>query len=213
MSTDPDAHPGPDAHLGSDAGATRRDRSVHTRSVPGFGLLRLRAVEPAGDIDLIHSWVRQERARFWGMREIGRERVREIYEFLDSLPTHHAYLMHRGGDPVALFQTYEPEHDPIGEAYPVRPGDFGIHLLIGPPVGAPVAGFTGTLLTEFLRFVLAVPHRLRIVAEPDARNTRAIDRLMRTGFVPGEQVRLAEKRAQLLFLDRAVFLDRYGPVG
>lgn len=185
--------------------ATRPD--VYVREVPGFGTVRLRPVDPAGDADLLHGWVTQERARFWGMSDASRERVREIYGYLDSLTTHHAYLMHRDGTPVALFQTYEPAHDPIGEYYEVRPGDFGIHLLIGPPAGAPVPGFTGTLLAEFLTFVLADPARLRIVAEPDARNDKVLDRLRRAGFVPGPQAQLPHKPAQLLFLERAAHPD------
>jgi penicillin amidase len=46
------------------------------------------------------------------------------------------------------------------------------------------------------------------VAEPDARNDKAIARLTRAGFVPGPQIDLPEKRAQLVFLDRAAFLER-----
>ena len=36
------------------------------------------------------------------------------------------------GTPVGIFQTYEPAADPIGEFYPVRDGDFGIHLFMAP---------------------------------------------------------------------------------
>ncbi|MGA3540344.1 GNAT family N-acetyltransferase [Micromonosporaceae bacterium DT194] len=186
----------------TDAAPPTARPDVHTRELPGFGLIRLRPVDPAGDADLLHGWVTQERARFWGMADASRERVREIYAHLDSLPTHHAYLMLRDDAPVALFQTYEPEHDPIGEYYDVQPGDFGIHLLIGPPAGPPAPGFTGTLLAEFLTFVLADPARRRIVAEPDARNDRVLARLRRAGFVPGPRVELPHKPAQLLFLDR-----------
>lgn len=171
--------------------------------VDGFGEVSIRPVDPDRDVVVIHDWVTRERSRFWGMRDASRERVREIYAYLDSLTTHHAYLLHRDGRPVALFQTYEPAADPVGRCYDVRPGDFGIHLLIGPPDGGPEPGFTGVLLDVFLAFVLADPTRLRIVAEPDARNARAIDRLVRAGFVPGPEIDLPEKRARLLFLDRA----------
>ena len=41
------------------------------------------------------------------------------------------------GEPVALFQTYEPLHDPVGEAYPARAGDIGIHLLLAPATRRP----------------------------------------------------------------------------
>ncbi|WP_431896607.1 GNAT family N-acetyltransferase [Micromonospora haikouensis] len=187
--------------------------TTYRRHVEGFGEVLIRPVEPARDVDVLHDWVTRERSRFWGMREASRERVREIYEYLDSLATHHAYLVHRDGRPAALFQTYEPAADPVGECYDVRPGDFGVHLLIGPPDGGVEPGFTGAVLDAFLAFVLADPGRLRIVAEPDARNDKAVARLVRAGFVPGPQIDLPEKRAQLLFLDRSVFLDRVAARG
>jgi hypothetical protein len=186
----------------------RSREAVYEQTVEGFGTVRVFPVDPAGDIDLIHDWVAEERARFWGMRDAGRERVLEIYEYLDSLTTHHAYLIHRDDKPVALFQTYEPEADPVGECYDVQPGDFGIHLMVGPADGAPQPSFTGTLLSVFLTFVLAVPGRQRIVAEPDARNDKAIARLVRAGFVRGPQIDLPEKRAQLVFLSRDAFEGR-----
>jgi RimJ/RimL family protein N-acetyltransferase len=177
------------------------DRHHHERRVPRFGVVTFRPVEPDADADVIHSWVCQERARFWGMRDADREQVAEIYRYVDSLSTHHAYLALRDGRPVALFQTYEPEHDPVGECYPVRPGDHGGHLLIGTPV-RPEPGFTGTLLGEFVAFVFTDPSRLRLVMEPDARNEKAITRLRRAGFVDGPLIDLPDKRARLMLLDR-----------
>ena len=43
-----------------------------------------------------------------------REEVLATYEFLDSLPTHHAYLSTSDDKPVALLQTYDPQADPVG---------------------------------------------------------------------------------------------------
>ncbi|MGP3998860.1 GNAT family N-acetyltransferase [Streptomyces sp. 8N706] len=200
MTSEPPALPAP-------TGAAART-AVYEQKVDGFGRVRIVPVDPAGDLDVIHRWVSEERARFWGMREAGRERVLEIYEYLDSLTTHHAYLLHRDDRPVALFQTYEPDADPVGECYDVRPGDFGIHLMIGPTAGATERGFSGTLLSVFLTYVLADPSRQRIVAEPDARNDKAIARLTRAGFVPGPLIELPEKTARLLFLSRDAFERR-----
>ncbi|WP_049564134.1 GNAT family N-acetyltransferase [Streptomyces sp. SBT349] len=178
---------------------------VHEETVDGFGTIRVRAVDPRGDAGVLHSWVTQERARYWGMLGTDRERVREIYAYVDSLTTHHAYLVHLDDRPVALFQTYEPEHDPVGECYEVQPGDFGIHILIGPPSGPAAPGFTGALLGSFLGHLLEDESRTRIVAEPDARNDRAIARFLRTGFLKGPQIDLPGKRAQLVFLNRRDF--------
>jgi hypothetical protein len=184
----------------------RADRT-HEQTVPGFGTVLIRPLDPARDAGTVHDWVDREPARFWGMVGHSRRQVQEIYEFVDSLSTHHAYLALRDGTPAALFQTYQPEHDPLGEHYPVEPGDVGVHLLIAPAQGAPEPGHTSALVSVFLCFVLADPGVRRLVAEPDVRNERSVARLLRTGFEPGPEVDLPGKRARLLFLPRAT-VDR-----
>lgn len=176
--------------------------AVHEQKVEGFGVVRLVPVVPAADAGLLHAWVTEERARFWGMADHTREQVQEIYEFVDSLPTHHAYLALRDGVPAALFQTYQPDADPVGEHYDVQPGDLGIHLLIAPAEG-PVKGYTDALLTAFIGYVFSDPAHLRVVVEPDARNEKALARMVRVGFELGPEIEKPEKTARLAFLPRA----------
>ncbi|PVC94065.1 GNAT family N-acetyltransferase [Streptomyces sp. CS014] len=178
--------------------------AVHEQKIEGFGTVRLVPVDPAADAELLHGWVTEERARFWGMAGHTLEQVREIYEFVDSLPTHHACLALRDGVPAALFQTYEPDADPVGECYDVQPGDFGVHLLIAPAEGeGAVKGYTETLLTAFIAYVFSDPAHVRVVVEPDARNEKAIARMVRIGFELGPEIRKPEKTARLAFLTRA----------
>ena len=181
--------------------------SVYEEDLPGLGRLRLVRLAPEHDADLIHSWVREERARFWGMNGMTRDEVRDIYLFLDSLDTHHGYLMTVAGRPVGSFQTYEPQQDPVAEAYPARPEDTGLHLLLAPAT-QPVPDFTPVLLAGLVRFLLSDPAKDRVVAEPDARNSKAIGRFLGFGFEAGAVVQLAEKQAQLVFLPREKFEAR-----
>jgi hypothetical protein len=114
---------------------------------------------------------------------------------------------------VALFQTYDPAEDRVALCYEVRPGDVGVHLLLAPASGSSEPGFTERLTAVLLTHLLADPGLRRIVVEPDARNEKAIARLLRTGFEPGpevllpaidlpDDVRLPAKRARLAFLRR-----------
>ena len=183
--------------------------TVYEQPVEGFGTVRVAPVDPDRDAPLIHAWVNEERARFWGMGGTTVEQVREIYAHLDSLSTHHGYLVHRDDVPVGVFQTYDPEADRISECYEARPGDIGVHLFIAPGL-APEPGFTGRILTALVDFTLT--DRTRIVIEPDAANEKAIARMVRAGFVLGPEVVLPEvdlpevfipeKRARLAFLSR-----------
>jgi hypothetical protein len=178
--------------------------SVYEEELPGLGRLRLVVIAPEADADLIHGWVREERAKFWGMGAMSRDEVRHIYGFLDSLDTHHGYLMIVEEQPAGIFQTYEPLQDPVGEVYPARPEDTGMHLLLA-PAERRVPGFTATLLSGLIRFLLSDPAKDRVVAEPDARNSKAIGRLVGFGFEAGAKVQLAGKEAQLVFLTREKF--------
>lgn len=183
--------------------ASRRE-AVYQEDLPGLGRLRLVRIAPEEDADLIHGWVKEERARFWGMNGMGRDEVRDIYLFLDSLDTHHGYLMTVAGQPAGIFQTYEPLQDPVADAYPARAEDTGMHLLLA-PAAQPVPNFTPTLLSGLVRFLLSDPAKDRVVAEPDARNSKAIARFVGFGFEAGPTVELAEKEARLVFLTREKF--------
>ncbi|WP_282697959.1 GNAT family N-acetyltransferase [Streptomyces sp. CC208A] len=182
---------------------------VHVQTVEGFGTVTLRPVAPDADAPLVHAWVNEERARFWGMNGTTVEQVRDIYAHLDSLTTHHGFMVELDGEPVGLFQTYEPEADRVSECYEVEEGDIGVHLFVAPGA-APRPGFTGGLLTALIDFALT--RGSRIVAEPDAANEKAIARVARAGFTLGPEVVLPEvdlpevfipeKKARLVFYTR-----------
>ncbi|MET7286876.1 GNAT family N-acetyltransferase [Streptomyces sp. NPDC005573] len=186
---------------------------VHERHVDGYGTVRIRPLDPQADAETVHAWASEERAVFWGMNGLSRAQVAEIYAHMATLDTHHAHLVLKDGVPAALLQTYEPGADRVGECYDVRPGDIGVHLLLAPagPDGRR-PGWTAALLSAMTSYVLLVLDRGRIVVDPDARNTKAITRFARQGFVTGPEVvlpeidlpdvYLPEKRARLAFLTR-----------
>ncbi|MFJ8539132.1 GNAT family N-acetyltransferase [Streptomyces sp. NPDC093591] len=188
---------------------------VHEEGVDGFGTVRIRPLDPRADAEVVHGWVSEERASFWGMNGVTRDQVAEIYAHMDTLDTHHAFLVLRDGEPVALLQTYEPEADRVSECYEVRPGDIGVHLLLAPagPQGAR-PGWTSALLTVITSYVFRTLDRRRVVVDPDVRNDKAIARFLKQGFTAGPVVVLPEvdlpdvyiprKEAQLAFLTRAV---------
>lgn len=202
----------------SDTYATRA--ALHEQFVDGYGAVRVLSLDARLDGPVIHGWVNADRAAFWGMRDLAEDQVIEIYAHMETLDTHHAHLLVKDGEPVALLQTYEPAADRVGACYPVEPGDIGVHLLmapIGPDGGRP--GWTTALLSAAASYVLLGLDRDRVVVDPDVRNERAIARFRRQGFTPGPvvvlpevdlpDVHLPEKRAQLAFLAReTVFPDR-----
>ncbi|GAA3500135.1 GNAT family N-acetyltransferase [Streptomyces prasinosporus] len=189
--------------------------SVHEQEIEGFGTVRVVPLDAAADAPLLHRWVSEERAAFWGMNGLTEERVAEIYAHLDTLDTHHAHLVLKDGAPAALLQTYEPGADRVGECYPVEPGDIGVHLLLAPAgPGEARPGWTAGLLTVVTAYVLLGLDRERVVVDPDVANEKAVARFLRQGFTAGPEVvlpevdlpdvYLPEKKARLAFLTREV---------
>jgi penicillin amidase len=180
------------------------DPVTYQETIPGFGELTLTVVDPEAHAALLHGWVTAPGAAFWGMGDHTVAEVREIYSFVDGLSTHHAYLIGLDGTPVGLFQSYQPEADPVGERYRVRPGDVGMHLLLAPG-RRPPRGLPTAIGPALARFLFRDPGHRRIVVEPDVRNRFALRRLEREGFTFAEEIDMPDKRAQLAFLTRERF--------
>ncbi|WP_149826993.1 GNAT family N-acetyltransferase [Streptomyces tailanensis] len=187
--------------------------AVHEEVIDGFGAVRILPLEPEADAEVVHGWVSEPRAEFWGMNGLTKEQVQEIYAHLATLDTHHAYLAVHEGEPIGLLQTYEPEADRVSECYEVMPGDIGVHVLLAPAGrGGGRPGWSASVLAAFTSYVLVGLDRRRVVVDPDVRNEKAITRFMRQGFERGPvvvlpeidlpDVYLPEKRAQLAFLRR-----------
>jgi penicillin amidase len=189
-----------------------RGAEVWRRDFGADGVVTTHMLDPDADADVLHGWFTQPRARFWGMGDHTRDEVRDTYAFVESLPTHHAYLVRWDGEPVALLQAYHPEHDPIATAYDVQPGDLGMHFFLGsrgPTArhGSPVDPWT--VLGPALRgFLFAGPGTRRLVGEPDANNEKALARMVAMGFTAGERV--AYESPQGHKVARMAYLTREG---
>ncbi|NHI08637.1 acetyltransferase [Streptomyces sp. KO7888] len=188
---------------------------VHAQHLDGFGTVRVLPLDPGADAPVIHGWVSGERAAFWGMNGLTADQVTAVYAHMDTLGTHHAFLVVKDGEPAALLQTYDPAADRVGECYDAEPGDIGVHLLLA-PAGSDGArpGWTAALSTVLMAYVLLGLDRTRIVVDPDVANEKAIARFLKQGFTAGPavvlpevdlpDVYLPEKKAQLAFLRREV---------
>jgi penicillin G amidase len=186
----------------------RDSRMVYEEGLPGLGRLTLAAPDPKKDAEMVHGWVTQPRAAFWGMLSHSVDDVREIYEFVDGLSSHHAYLIRLDDSPIGLFQTYQPDVDPVGERYAVQRGDVGMHLLTAPGERPP-RGLTVGVGAALARFIFRDPSARRLVVEPDVRNHSALRRLERSGFTFDDEIDMPDKRAQLAFLTRERLEELY----
>jgi penicillin amidase len=171
--------------------------------------ITVRPVDPAADAALLHAWVTQPRAEFWGMSDHSVEDVALVYAYIQDQAHLAAYLLLAEDHPLGLLQTYDPAVDEIGQWYDRAAGDGGVHLFLADDPRR--AGRTADVIAAGLDFVAHLPDCRRLVFEPDARNAASLSLLDRLGCSRGPLVDLrtsiAEKPAQFFFLDRERALE------
>ncbi|RIJ49619.1 GNAT family N-acetyltransferase [Clavibacter lycopersici] len=157
----------------------------------------MRPLDPDADAALVHAWVTAPRARFWQMEHATLDDVRAEYRSIAADPRRDAWIGLHDGVPAFLVEAYDPADDPVGAHLDPLPGDRGMHLLVAPPSGDPLPGFTTAVMRHVVRHLLRDPTVRRLVVEPDVRN-QAIHRLNeRVGFRPLRVVDLGTKHALL----------------
>lgn len=179
-------------------------RLVFSHVVPAVGLFSLSPL-CAADMPLLHQWVTQERARFWGLLQASEDEVRQCYQQQIDSPHHAPYLGFFGEKPAFLLESYDPAHDELAEHYAVQPGDCGMHVLIGPAGGVPIHGFSRAVMQTILAFLFSQPAVRRVVVEPDVRNERIHPLNRAFGFDYLHTVQLRSKTAWLATCTPALF--------
>ncbi|MEI2277460.1 acetyltransferase [Paenarthrobacter ilicis] len=178
-----------------------------------------RRVDPVADARVLHSWVSQEYARFWGMVSATEHDVVEEYTRIADSAHHQAFLGLDDGVPAFLMERYRPESSPLADVYEVQSGDVGMHLLVSPPSGGPQPGFTTAVMQSVMAELFDDPATRRIVVEPDARNHKIHVLNQKVGFRPQRVVTLPgvdpaedHKEALLSFCTREDFLATLTPI-
>ena len=165
------------------------------------GNFALRRVDPDQDLELVHSWMNDpEVARFWKM-PWPRAEIASYLHRQDRSRHSTPYLGILNGVPNSYWELYHADLDPLGQHYPAREHDVGLHMLLGP---AECRGrrLAADLIRTVSTRLLARDPRTRVVAEPDVENTRAIRTLEALGFRRAADLDLPNKRAALMVLDR-----------
>ncbi len=170
-------------------------------TVAGFGEISIDGLSIENDIDLIHEWVTQERAKFWGMTDYEKKDVELVYEYIDAQNHHNTYVVRLDGTPICFFQLYDPCHEEIGGKYEVLKGDVGLHLFVAPS-DIPIKGFAMKLFYVIQKFIFSEEENKRVVGEPDPRNDKVLKRAEQYGFSFGETVELTTKKGRLSFFEK-----------
>lgn len=169
------------------------------------GRFRLVPVDGERDLALVSTWMNDPAvAEFWelsgGPETTGRHLEAQLGGDGRSVPC----LGLLDGVPMSYWELYRADLDALARYYPARPQDTGIHLLIGGAADRG-RGLGSTLIKAVADLVL--DHRpgcVRVVAEPDLRNTPSVAAFLRAGFRLSAEADVPGKRAALMLRDRSL---------
>jgi acetyl CoA:N6-hydroxylysine acetyl transferase len=185
---------------------------VYRRRVPEVdGVVTLRTVSIADDLDTIHRWMNDPRvAAFWELA--GSRESHETYLATVLADRHvHPLIGCFDGNPFGYFEAYWAKEDRIAPFYDAGDYDRGIHMLVGErDYRGPhrVAAWLPSLVHYLF---LDDPRTQYVVAEPRSDNARMIDYLARAGFCKTKEFDFPHKRAALMMVSREVFFDERCP--
>jgi acetyl CoA:N6-hydroxylysine acetyl transferase len=190
---------GPDATI-----AAEYDYQNHDRSIEKTVSLRQATLER--DLGRLHTW-------------LGGDHVKPYWQLDLPLPAFRDRLAEKLADghltpyigcldyvPMSYWECYWAAEDGVANYYDADPTDQGVHLLIGPEeyLGN---GYALVLLRAVVAMQFRYPETERVIAEPDARNERAIHVFEQCEFTPRKEFHFdeAEKDALLLVCEREQF--------
>ncbi|MGH3318502.1 MAG: GNAT family N-acetyltransferase [Nocardioidaceae bacterium] len=181
---------------------TPRPRHVPLAAETPAGVFTLRPLDAVADVDMLHGWMNDPAvARFWELDGPIRRLVAHLEEQFAG--THsRPYLGLVDGEPMSYWELYRAQDDRLAAYYEARPGDSGLHLLLGPARFRGI-GLGRHLIETVSRWQLDAPDTSRVVAEPDVRNTASMRAFEQAGFRRTHEIDLPEKRAALMVRDPA----------
>ncbi|MFI5687448.1 GNAT family N-acetyltransferase [Streptomyces sp. NPDC051636] len=169
------------------------------------GAFQLTPVRVERDLPLISRWMNDPAvSAFWDLAGSPARTEDHLRAQLDGDGRSVPCVGMLDGAPMSYWEVYRADLDPLARHYPARPHDTGLHLLIG-GVAARGRGLGSALLRAVADLVL--DHRpacVRVVAEPDLRNTPSVAAFLTAGFRFGAEVDLPAKRAALMIRDRSL---------
>lgn len=161
-----------------------------------IGSIGIRMVDLSTDRDMIHQWLIDSHAKYWGMTSYTVAQTTAYFQSIAKSSSKNAYIGVINGTPRFLVETYDPAQDEIGRYIDAEPGDRGMHFLVERP-RIKVHGLTHAVLRAILAFMFSKEEAKRIIVEPDVRNI-AVQRLNEmVGFRPLAVVHLSTKFALL----------------
>ncbi len=177
---------------------------LFSRSFEEIGEISIRPYRISQDSQVLHEWVNQDYAVFWGMQGTTIQEVEQEYARLQKPDHYDVFVGVYQEQPVFVLERYHPQKDDVGTLYFAKNDDCGIHIIVAPPT-VKIPNFTWYLFNTIMEFIFQDKEVNRILVEPDIRNKKMFALCQRIGFTLDKIVELPHKTAQLTFLERHIY--------
>ncbi len=175
---------------------------LFSRTYKDLGTIEIRHFRITQDSIVLHQWVNEEYAVFWGMQGYTLPQVQQEYAKLVRPEHYDVFVGVYNERIVFVLERYAPQYDPISALYNVQAHDCGIHVIVAPPK-VKIPNFTWYAFRTIMDFVFEDSNVQRILVEPDIRNKKMFALCQRLGFQLDKIVEMPHKTAQLAFLERS----------
>ncbi|CAM1358392.1 conserved hypothetical protein [Tenacibaculum litoreum] len=179
-------------------------QKVFSKEITGVGIISIRPFQLETDIPMLHSWVTQPYAKYWGMLDKSLDEVYSEYQEIENSPHHHSYIGMLNDTPVFLMEQYKASKDIIANYYDVQENDYGMHVLVA-PVEKRMPQFTWYVFSTIIDYFFSLPQIERIVVEPDVNNEKIHVLNKKAGFEYQKEIELPHKKAALAFCTKEMY--------
>ncbi|MGG6229830.1 GNAT family N-acetyltransferase [Tenacibaculum sp. SDUM215027] len=179
-------------------------QKVFSKEIRGLGVISIRPFQLEADTPMLHGWVTQSYAKYWGMLNKSLEEVHAEYQEIENNPYHHSYIGMLNDTPVFLMELYKVSEDIIANYYDTQENDYGMHVLVA-PVERRIPQFTWHVFLTIIDYFFSLPQVERIVVEPDVNNEKIHTLNKKAGFEYQKEVELPHKKAALAFCTREMY--------
>lgn len=174
------------------------NQKIFSKNIGELGEMSIRPIQLDSDIEMLHNWVTQPYAKYWGLLDKTQEEVYKEYSEIQENIQHHTYIGMLNNEPLFLMERYKALTDIIANYYDAQEGDFGMHILVA-PIEKRIPQFTWHVFSVIIDYFFSIPQVKRIVVEPDVNNKKIHVLNRKAGFVYQKEIELPGKRAALSF--------------
>ncbi|MFD2176126.1 GNAT family N-acetyltransferase [Veronia pacifica] len=151
---------------------------------------------PQQHLSVIHEWVTQPYAVFWGMNGYELNDTETFYARIMDNPHETTLLGFVDNKPAFLIEVYDVAHHECSEHFTVEQGDIGIHILLSPN-RLSIRGFSHAVMSASMELLFDQFGAKRVIVEPDINNHKIHMLNLSVGFEHLKVIELSDKTALL----------------